>query len=212
MVSDQMEWDSPMYSEAVAQFEHVAEVMNLDDNVRERLTKPQRALVVTFPFRRDEYADVGTAFGYRVQHLLTMGPTKGGVRYAEDVNLGEVTALAMLMTWKCAIVGLPFGGAKGGVRINPRELSRAELQRVTRRYTAEIIDIIGPQKDIPAPDMGTNEQVMAWMMDTYSQHQGHAVPAVVTGKPPSWVVRSPGARQRVGALSACCRRLPATGG
>ena len=109
-------------------------------------------------------------------------------------------------------MGLPFGGAKGGVRINPRELSRAELQRVTRRYTAEIIDIIGPQKDIPAPDMGTNEQVMAWMMDTYSQHQGHAVPAVVTGKPPSWVVRSPGARQRVGALSACCRRLPATGG
>ena len=184
MVSDQMEWDSPMYSEAVAQFEHVAEVMNLSDNVRERLTKPQRALVVTFPFRRDEYADVDTAFGYRVQHLLTMGPTKGGVRYAEDVNLGEVTALAMLMTWKCAIVGLPFGGAKGGVRINPRELSRAELQRVTRRYTAEIIDIIGPQKDIPAPDMGTNEQVMAWMMDTYSQHQGHAVPAVVTGKPP----------------------------
>ena len=184
MVSDQMEWDSPMYSEAVAQFEHVAEVMNLDDNVRERLTKPQRALVVTFPFRRDEYADVGTVFGYRVQHLLTVGPTKGGVRYAEDVNLGEVTALAMLMTWKCAIVGLPFGGAKGGVRINPRELSRAELQRVTRRYTVEIIDMIGPQKDIPAPDMGTNEQVMAWMMDTYSQHQGHAVPAVVTGKPP----------------------------
>ena len=184
VLSDQMEWDSPMYREAVAQFEQVATIMNLDDNVRERLTKPQRAMVVTFPYRRDEYAEVDTVFGYRVQHVLTMGPTKGGIRYAEDVNLGEVAALAMLMTWKCAIVGLPFGGAKGGVRVNPRELGRAEMQRVTRRYTAEIIDIIGPQKDIPAPDMGTDEQVMAWIMDTYSQHQGHSVPAVVTGKPP----------------------------
>ena len=184
VISDRMEWDSPMYQEAVAQFDHVATVMNLDDNVRERLRKPQRALVVTFPYRRDEYAEVDTAFGYRVQHVLTMGPTKGGIRYAMDVNLGEVAALAMLMTWKCAIVGLPFGGAKGGVRIDPHELSRAELQRVTRRYTAEIMSLIGPQKDIPAPDMGTNEQVMAWIMDTYSQHQGHSVPAVVTGKPP----------------------------
>ena len=180
----EMEWDSPMYREAVAQFENVAEMINLDDNVRERLTKPQRALVVTFPYRTDEYSKVRTAFGYRVQHVLTMGPTKGGVRYAEDVNLGEVAALAMLMTWKCALVGLPFGGAKGGVRINPRALSRAELQRVTRRYTAEVINMIGPQKDIPAPDLGTDEQVMAWIMDTYSQNQGYAVPAVVTGKPP----------------------------
>ena len=180
----EMEWDSPMYREAVAQFENVAELINLDDNVRERLTKPQRALVVTFPYRTDEYSKVRTAFGYRVQHVLTMGPTKGGIRYAEDVNLGEVAALAMLMTWKCALVGLPFGGAKGGVRINPRALSRAELQRVTRRYTAEVINMIGPQKDIPAPDLGTDEQVMAWIMDTYSQNQGYAVPAVVTGKPP----------------------------
>ncbi len=180
----EMEWDSPMYREAVAQFENVAEMINLDDNVRERLTKPQRALVVTFPYRTDEYSKVRTAFGYRVQHVLTMGPTKGGIRYAEDVNLGEVAALAMLMTWKCALVGLPFGGAKGGVRINPRALSRAELQRVTRRYTAEVINMIGPQKDIPAPDLGTDEQVMAWIMDTYSQNQGYAVPAVVTGKPP----------------------------
>ena len=184
MVTNEMEWDSPMYREAVAQFENVAEMINLDDNVRERLTKPQRALVVTFPYRTDEYSKVRTAFGYRVQHVLTMGPTKGGVRYAEDVNLGEVAALAMLMTWKCALVGLPFGGAKGGVRINPRALSRAELQRVTRRYTAEVINMIGPQKDIPAPDLGTDEQVMAWIMDTYSQNQGYAVPAVVTGKPP----------------------------
>ena len=184
MVTNEMEWDSPMYREAVAQFENVAEMINLDDNVRERLTKPQRALVVTFPYRTDEYSKVRTAFGYRVQHVLTMGPTKGGIRYAEDVNLGEVAALAMLMTWKCALVGLPFGGAKGGVRINPRALSRAELQRVTRRYTAEVINMIGPQKDIPAPDLGTDEQVMAWIMDTYSQNQGYAVPAVVTGKPP----------------------------
>ena len=184
-MTDPLEWESPMYREAVAQFENVAEVMNLDDNVRERLAKPQRSLVVTFPYRADEYSKVRTVFGYRVQHILTMGPTKGGVRYAPDVNLGEVAALAMLMSWKCALVGLPFGGAKGGVRVDPHALSRAELQRVTRRYTAEVINMIGPQKDIPAPDMGTDEQVMAWMMDTYSQNQGYAVPAVVTGKPPS---------------------------
>ena len=124
-------------------------------------------------------------FGYRVQHVLTMGPTKGGIRFAPDVNLGEVAALAMLMTWKCAIVGLPFGGAKGGVRVDPFNLSRAEKQRVTRRYTTEIINFIGPNKDIPAPDMGTDEQVMAWIMDTYSQQVGHSEPAVVTGKPPA---------------------------
>lgn len=178
------EWDSSMYREAVGQFERVAELMNIDDNVRERLSMPQRSLMVTFPYRMDDYSEVRNAVGYRVQHVLTMGPTKGGLRFAMDVNMGEVAALAMLMTWKCAIVGLPFGGAKGGVRIDPHSLSRSELQRVTRRYTAEIINMIGPQKDIPAPDMGTNEQVMAWMMDTFSQNQGYAVPAVVTGKPP----------------------------
>lgn len=178
------EWDSSMYREAVGQFEQVAELMNVDDNVRERLSMPQRSLMVTFPYRMDDYSEVRNAVGYRVQHVLTMGPTKGGIRFAMDVNMGEVAALAMLMTWKCALVGLPFGGAKGGVRIDPHSLSRPELQRVTRRYTAEIINMIGPQKDIPAPDMGTNEQVMAWMMDTYSQNQGYAVPAVVTGKPP----------------------------
>ncbi|MGH9167672.1 MAG: Glu/Leu/Phe/Val family dehydrogenase [Acidimicrobiia bacterium] len=178
-----LEWDSPLYREAVGQFDRVAELINLDHNVQARLRMPQRALVVTFPFRRDDYSEVDTVYGYRVQHVLTMGPTKGGIRYAPDVNLGEVAALAMLMTWKCAIIGLPFGGSKGGVRIDPMELSRAELQRVTRRYTAEIIDVIGPNKDIPAPDLGTNEQVMAWLMDTYSQHVGHSEPAVVTGKP-----------------------------
>jgi glutamate dehydrogenase (NAD(P)+) len=179
------EWDSPMYLEAVAQFDRVAEFMNLDDNVADRLRVPQRSTVVTFPFRHDDYGTVETLFGYRVQHLTTMGPTKGGIRYDEDVTLGEVAALAMWMTWKCSIVGVPFGGAKGGVRVNPRELSRSELQRVTRRFTMEIISVIGPQTDIPAPDLGTNEQVMAWLMDTYSQHVGHSVPAVVTGKPPS---------------------------
>lgn len=179
------EWESPMYREAVAQFDRVAERMNLDDNVWERLRRPQRALVVTFPYRKDKYSDVETLFGYRVQHVLTMGPTKGGIRFAANVNLGEVAALAMLMTWKTAIVGLPFGGAKGGVRVDPLELTRAELQRVTRRYTVEVINFIGPNKDIPAPDMGTDEQTMAWVMDTYSQHVGHTEPAVVTGKPPA---------------------------
>jgi glutamate dehydrogenase (NAD(P)+) len=179
------EFDSQMYSEAVGQFNRVARLMNLDENIADRLRVPQKATVVTFPFRHDTYTEVETIFGYRVQHLTTMGPTKGGIRFAPDVDLGEVAALAIWMTWKCAIVGLPFGGAKGGVRINPMELSRAELQRVTRRYTMEIINLIGPETDIPAPDLGTNEQVMAWLMDTYSQHVGHAVPAVVTGKPPA---------------------------
>jgi glutamate dehydrogenase (NAD(P)+) len=179
------EYDSQMYNEAVGQFNRVARLMNLDENIADRLRVPQKATVVSFPFRHDTYTEVETIFGYRVQHLTTMGPTKGGIRFAPDVNLGEVAALAMWMTWKCAIVGVPFGGAKGGVRINPMELSRAELQRVTRRYTMEIINLIGPETDIPAPDLGTNEQVMAWLMDTYSQHVGHAVPAVVTGKPPA---------------------------
>ncbi len=179
------EWRSPLFREARRQFERVAELMNLDGNVRERLTFPQRSLAVTFPFRRDEYAQVDTVRGYRVQHLLTMGPTKGGVRYASDVNLGEVAALAMLMTWKCAIVGLPFGGAKGGVRVDPTHLSRAEIQRLTRRFTMEIINFIGPERDIPAPDMGTDEHTMGWIMDTYSTHVGHSEPAVVTGKPPA---------------------------
>jgi len=174
-----------MYNEAAGQFDRVARLMGLDDNVADRLRVPQKSTVVSFPFRHDNYSEVETLFGYRVQHLTTMGPTKGGIRYASDVDLGEVAALAMLMTWKCSIVGLPFGGAKGGVRVDPMGLSRAELQRVTRRFTMEIINVIGPETDIPAPDLGTNEQVMAWLMDTYSQHVGHSVPAVVTGKPPA---------------------------
>jgi glutamate dehydrogenase (NAD(P)+) len=179
------EFDSPMYKEAAGQFDRVARLMGLDDNVADRLRVPQKSTMVSFPFRHDTYSEVETLFGYRVQHLTTMGPTKGGIRFAPDVDLGEVAALAMLMTWKCSIVGLPFGGAKGGVRVDPMGLSRAELQRVTRRFTMEIINVIGPETDIPAPDLGTNEQVMAWLMDTYSQHVGHSVPAVVTGKPPA---------------------------
>jgi glutamate dehydrogenase (NAD(P)+) len=178
-----IEWDTPMYRLAAAQLDRTAARIGLDDNLWHRLRTPQRAYVVSFPFRRDDYQTVETVFGYRVQHLLTMGPTKGGIRYALDVDLGEVTALAMWMTWKCAIVGLPFGGAKGGVRIDPETLTPAELQRITRRFTSEIIDVIGPERDIPAPDLGTNEQVMAWIMDTYSQQKGYTVPGVVTGKP-----------------------------
>jgi glutamate dehydrogenase (NAD(P)+) len=177
------EWHSPMLRLAQQQFLKAAQLMGMDDNLRQRLLFPDRTLLVSFPFRRDDRDQVETVFGYRVQHLLTMGPTKGGIRYHPDVNLGEVSALAMWMTWKCSLMHLPFGGAKGGVRVDPTILSRTELQRLTRRYTAEILPMIGPDRDIPAPDMGTNEQVMAWLMDTYSQQKGHAVPTVVTGKP-----------------------------
>jgi glutamate dehydrogenase (NAD(P)+) len=182
-LSDKVEWDTPMFRLAQQQFLNAAQIMDLDENIRDRLLFPQRSLTISFPCRRDEYSEVETVFGYRVQHTLSMGPTKGGIRYHQDVNLGEVSALAMWMTWKCALMELPFGGAKGGVRIDPTKLSRSELQRLTRRYTMEIIEMIGPDRDIPAPDMGTNEQVMAWLMDTYSQQVGYAVPEVVTGKP-----------------------------
>lgn len=177
-----MEWDSGLYREAVSQFDRVASYMDLDPNIAQRLRMPQRSLMTTFPFRRDD-GRVETVFGYRVKHVLTMGPTKGGIRYAPTVDLGEVAALAMNMTWKCALVGLPYGGAKGGVRVAPEQLSDSEKQRLTRRYTSEIFSFIGPQTDIPAPDLGTDAQVMAWIMDTYSHHVGHGAPGVVTGKP-----------------------------
>lgn len=177
------EWTSSMLHLAQQQFLKAAYIMDLDDNVRQRLLFPARSQMVSLPFRRDDRDQVETVFGYRVQHVLTMGPTKGGIRYHQDVNLGEVSALAMWMTWKCALMNLPFGGAKGGVRIDPTALSRTELQRLTRRYTSEFIGMFGPEKDIPAPDMGTDEQVMAWIVDTYSQQVGHSVPTVVTGKP-----------------------------
>lgn len=177
------EWSSAMFHLAQQQFLKAAYIAGLDDNIRQRLLFPERAQIAALPFKRDEGEQVETVFAYRVQHVLTMGPTKGGIRYHPEVDLGEVAALAMWMTWKCALTNLPFGGAKGGVRVDPAALSHAELERLTRRYTSEFIDIIGPEKDIPAPDMGTDAQVMAWIMDTYSKHVGHAVPSVVTGKP-----------------------------
>jgi glutamate dehydrogenase (NAD(P)+) len=177
-----VEWRSPASEMAVKQFEIVADRLHLDKNVAVRLGRPDRALIVSIPTRMDD-ATVHVFTGYRVQHNDVLGPFKGGIRYHPEVNLGEVSALAMWMTWKCSLVGLPLGGAKGGVACDPAKLSRHELQGMTRRYTAEILNFIGPEIDVPAPDMGTNEQVMAWVMDTYSQHKGHAVPEIVTGKP-----------------------------
>lgn len=175
-------YDSPVFRMACQQFDLVADLLEIPDSARDRLKFPKRSVSVAMPVRRDD-GSVSVFMGYRVQHHLTLGPTKGGVRFHPEVTLGEVAALAMWMSWKCALTGLPYGGAKGGVTCNPRELSTAELERVTRRYTQELIPFIGPQIDIPAPDMGTNEQTMAWMMDTYSLQSGHCVPAVVTGKP-----------------------------
>ena len=176
------ELDSGLSRTALDQLDRVAKRLELDPDVHERLRYPRRALVVSIPVKRDDgHTDV--FLGYRVHHSTVLGPTKGGVRYAPDVSLGEVSALAMLMSWKCALMGLPYGGAKGGVRCDPRTLSRQEREHLTRRYTAEIMHVIGPDLDIPAPDLGTDAQVMAWMMDTYSMTQGRAVPGVVTGKP-----------------------------
>jgi len=176
------EFDTPTFRLAVAQFDQAAEAMQLDVNLRERLKLPQRSLVVSIPVKMDD-GRVEVFTGYRVQHDSSRGPSKGGIRYHPDVNLGEVAALAMWMTWKCALADLPYGGAKGGVAVAPKQLSRGELQRLTRRYAAEIFPLIGPEKDVPAPDVGTDAQVMAWVMDTYSQQVGYAVPGVVTGKP-----------------------------
>jgi glutamate dehydrogenase (NAD(P)+) len=156
--------------------------MVLDPNLFDRLKSPQRALSVSIPVRMDD-GQIKVFRGYRVQHDLSRGPTKGGIRYHPDVTLGEVSALAMGMTWKTALAGLPFGGAKGGVAVNPTHLSSGELERLTRRYIAEIFPLLGPDKDIPAPDVGTNAQIMAWVMDTYSQQVGFSVRDVVTGKP-----------------------------
>jgi len=177
-----VEWRSPASEMAVQQFDNAAAKLNLDANLAVRLRRPDRALVVSVPTRMDN-GQVQVFTGYRVQHNDVLGPFKGGIRYHPAVNLGEVSALAMWMTWKCSLVGLPLGGGKGGVACDPALLSRQELQSMTRRYTAEILNFIGPEVDVPAPDMGTNDQVMAWIMDTYSQHKGHAVPGIVTGKP-----------------------------
>ncbi len=177
-----LEWETPLYRTALAQYEQALPYADVEEFVAERLRYPERSLVVSVPVKLD--SGRWTVFpGYRVQHSTVLGPTKGGVRYDHEVTLGECAALAMWMTWKCALLRLPYGGAKGGVRCTPRDLSLDELQKITRRFTSELLPIIGPQEDIPAPDMATNEQTMAWMMDTYSMQVGHVVPEIVTGKP-----------------------------
>jgi glutamate dehydrogenase (NAD(P)+) len=177
-----LEWDTPLFLMARAQFEQALPHAEVSPMVAERLSFPERAVIVSVPLRRDD-GSVEIFPGYRVQHSTVLGPTKGGVRYDPEVSLGECAALATWMTWKCALLRLPYGGAKGGIRCDARSLSTAELEKLTRRFTSELIREIGPQTDIPAPDMATNEQTMAWMMDTYSMQKGHAVPEIVTGKP-----------------------------
>jgi glutamate dehydrogenase (NAD(P)+) len=177
-----LEWDTPLFAQAVTQLEHALELASIPDFVSNRLRYPERAVMLSLPVRMDD--DTYRTFpAYRVQHSSVLGPTKGGIRYDPGVDLGECAALAMWMTWKCALLRLPYGGAKGGVRCDVRDLSQNEIIRITRRFMAELAPYIGPQLDIPAPDMSTNEQTMAWMMDTYSMQKGYAVPEIVTGKP-----------------------------
>ncbi len=178
----QLEFHTPLYRTAIAQFDEAVPHADVQLDIAERLRYPERSFIVSCPVRLDDGRRV-VFMGYRVQHSSVLGPTKGGVRYDSEVTLGECAALAVWMTWKCALLRLPYGGAKGGVRCNPRIMSPGELERLTRRFTSELLPIIGPQEDIPAPDMATNEQTMAWMMDTYSMQRGFAVPEIVTGKP-----------------------------
>ena len=177
-------YDDPAYAMATEQFRVVADYLNIEPNLRERMLHPKRAIAVTLPVHRDD-GRIETYRGYRVQHHLAMGPTKGGVRFHPSVTLGEVAALSTWMSWKCALTGLPYGGAKGGVAVDPRTLSLRELEALSRRYMQEMIPFVGPHTDVIGPDMGTNEQVMAWFMDTYSVYKGYAVPEIVTGKPVS---------------------------
>lgn len=175
-------YDHPTFRMACQQFDLVADHLQIPTDERDRLKFPKRSLTVSLPIHCDD-GSTKVFTGYRVQHYLTLGPTKGGLRFHPDVTLGEVAALAMWMSWKCALTGLPYGGAKGGITCDPGKMSATELERLTRRYTQEMIPFIGPQVDVMAPDVGTNEQVMAWMMDTYSVHNGYTVPSIVTGKP-----------------------------
>jgi len=170
------------YEVALKQLKIVAELLELEPWIHETLKKPKRAIVVSVPVKMDD-GSIRIFEGCRVQHMDACGPFKGGIRYHPDVNLEEVKALAMWMTWKCALVEIPYGGAKGGVAVNPKELSMGELERLTRRYTAMLLDFIGPYRDVPAPDVNTGPQTMAWILDTYSQFKGYLVPEVVTGKP-----------------------------
>src|SRR5262245_45398794 len=171
-----------IWAVAQAQFDHAAEKLELDDGMRRVLRVPQRELTVNFPVTMDN-GDVQVFTGHRVQHNVSRGPAKGGIRYHQDVSLDEVRALAMWMTWKCACVNIPYGGGKGGVIVDPKKLTKREVEGLTRRFTTEISVLIGPERDIPAPDVNTNAQTMAWIMDTYSMHHGYTIAGVVTGKP-----------------------------
>jgi len=190
-------YDSDVFRMACKQFDSAADAINLPDSIRDRTKYPRRCLAVSIPVKRDD-GSITIFEGYRVQHNLSTGPAKGGIRFHENVTLGEVAALSMWMSWKCSLVGLPYGGAKGGVIVNPRELSQRELEHLSRRYMQEMIHFLGPDIDVAAPDVGTNEQIMAWMMDTYSNHVGYLATAVVTGKPLS-VGGSEGRREATGA-------------
>src|SRR6187431_619305 len=171
-----------LFSGMLEEFEGAARILNLEPGLWEMLTHPKRQIIVSCPIQMDN-GEIEVFTGYRVQYNITLGPAKGGIRYHPGVTLDEVTALAAWMTWKCAVAHMPFGGGKGGVIVDPNRLSRRELEALTRRYIAEIVDAIGPEKDVPAPDVNTNDQIMAWVMDTYSMHVGHTSTAVVTGKP-----------------------------
>ncbi len=176
-------YESEVFGMACRQFDLAADLLKMPADLRERTLYPRRCLSVLMPVRMDD-GRIEIFEGYRVQHHLTMGPSKGGVRYHPDVHVGEVAALAMWMTWKCSLLGLPYGGAKGGVKVDPSKLSKGELERLTRRYMYEMSPFVGTQVDVMAPDVGTNPQTMAWMMDTYSNEKGHTEPGIVTGKPP----------------------------
>ncbi|MDT7951548.1 MAG: Glu/Leu/Phe/Val dehydrogenase [Acetobacteraceae bacterium] len=175
-------YGGPVFEMAARQFETIADHLHIPTDERARLLYPKRAVTVACPIHRDD-GSIAVYHGYRVQHHLTLGPTKGGTRFAASVDLGEIGALAIWMSWKCALAGLPYGGAKGGITVDPASLSAHELEGLSRRYMQEMIPFVGPHTDVMAPDMGTNEQVMAWFMDTYSMYQGHTVTEIVTGKP-----------------------------
>ena len=175
-------YHSDVFNMACTQFDRAADLLEMDEGLRDRVKFPKRCMVVSCPIELDN-GEVSLFEGFRVQHHLSMGPTKGGVRFHPNVDLGEVAALAMWMSWKCALAGLPYGGAKGGISVDPGTLTANELEHLARRYMQEMIPFVGPNTDVMAPDMGTNEQIMAWMMDTYSNHVGNSVPAIVTGKP-----------------------------
>ena len=175
-------YSGPVFGMARQQFQVIADYLEIPNDERDRLLYPKRAITVSCPIHRDD-GKIAVYQGYRVQHHLTLGPTKGGTRFALSVDIGEVAALAIWMSWKCALAGLPYGGAKGGITVDPRALSRHELENLSRRYMQEMIPFVGPHTDVMAPDMGTNEQVMAWFMDTYSMYQGRTVTEIVTGKP-----------------------------